>query len=295
MTDLRKLPHGNVVRQIPFAQQSMAAGEKAPGLDKLKAVVRQKQSELRKLQSRPDKGRPELDSRMLEDDLSTLQWILELAQKGDKNGVLSSGSRAETAVREEIPREMWKWAGGNTFADDASNAVSMARSVPAGTKVTTDKGDSGTLAQAWDGTSLRVIINSDKRGRIEVHPSNVYVNGRSLRDMAGGHSMQAVQFTAQAEASWKSWYDRRAANITVQEAQHFRDALLELADKTENRALHDKAVADAKRMSNIRVDVGTTHAGMKPLWDIVDRWPGVSASTLKKVWYQWQDIAAGRA
>jgi hypothetical protein len=195
MTDLRKLPHGNVVRQIPFAQQSM----------------------------------------------------------------------------------------------------SMARSVPAGTKVTTDRGDSGTLAQAWDGTSSRVIINSDKRGRIEVHPSNVYVNGRSLRDMAGGESMQAVHFTAQAEASWKSWYDRRTANITVQEAQNFRDALLELADKTDNRALHDKAVADAQRMSTIRVDVGTNHAGMKPLWDIVQRWPGVNAPTLKKVLYQWQDIAAGKA
>lgn len=63
--------------------------------------------------------------------------------------------------------------------------------VPAGTKVTTDRGDTGTLAQAWDGTSLRVVINSDKRGRIEAHPSNVYVNGRSLRDMAGGGSMAA--------------------------------------------------------------------------------------------------------
>lgn len=182
------------------------------------------------------------------------------------------------------------------FADKHGNAVSMARVVlPAGTKVTTDRGDTGTLAQAWNGTSLRVVINSDKRGRIEVHPSNVYVNGRSLRDMAGGESMQAAQFTAQAEASWKSWYDRRTATITVQEAQNFRDALLELADKTENRALHDKAVADAQRLSKIRVDAGTTHAGMKPLWDIVERWPGVNAPTLKKVLYQWQDIAAGRA
>lgn len=257
--------------------------------------------------------------------------------------------------------------------------------VPAGTKVTTDRGDTGTLAQAWDGKSLRVVINSDKRGRIEVHPSNVYVNGRSLQDMAGGGSMaadasnavefaedandfkqvkdaiykltenilralwkasdeiheaqkhpivqkyskassklreiqvavdkalqaggglknplgmfqqdavEAVHFTAQAEASWKSWYDRRTATITVQEAQKFREALLELADKTENRALHDKAVADAQRLSKIRVDAGTTHAGMKPLWDIVERWPGVNAPTLKKVLYQWQDIAAGRA
>jgi hypothetical protein len=172
--------------------------------------------------------------------------------------------------------------------------------VPAGTKVTTDRGDTGTLAQAWDGKSLRVVINSDKRGRIEVHPSRVYVNGRSLQDFARGNAMaadaiQPAKFSADTEAKWKAWYDRRTAGLTIQAMQQFRERLLELADQTENRPMHTKAVDDAKKLERINVPAGTSHAAMKPLFDLMDRWPGIREKTLQNVLNQWQDIAAGRA
>lgn len=274
MTDLRKLPHGNVVRRIPVNSEAMAAA-KAPGIDKLKANIAQYQREAESYKQKDPKR-----YQYLMNDVDWLMDVLKAAQRGDREGVQSVASHLDTAVRDEIPLDMWRWSMGRKdkplgfpapgyqqavrqlalieqelkqaeaekdkeharhlkndvlpglrevvaaaakgdyikaiqatqndhvrrsvvrelmdwineqkrlrLGADASNAVSMARvAVPAGTKVTTDKGDSGTLAQAWDGTSLRVIINSDKRGRIEVHPSNVYVNGRSLRDIAAGQA-----------------------------------------------------------------------------------------------------------
>jgi hypothetical protein len=80
----------------------------APGLQKLRA-------EMAKLKQQIAKEKDAHSKDVMEQDWWSLDNLLDLAMRGDKERFLHSGSRLDTAVRDYIPKELWRWAGGKTF------------------------------------------------------------------------------------------------------------------------------------------------------------------------------------
>ena len=60
--------------------------------------------------ARRAKQRP---SRLAEDDYYRMKLVLEAATRGDRSGVMFRGN--ESGVRDDIPAEIWYWAGGDVL------------------------------------------------------------------------------------------------------------------------------------------------------------------------------------
>ena len=93
---------------IDFIQQQRTPSSAA--MNDLKKAIKRRQLEA-KQQRKPDM------KQLYEDDASSLQNILEYAQRGDDSTFLRSAFNLDTAVRDDIPIEMFIWAGADVNWD----------------------------------------------------------------------------------------------------------------------------------------------------------------------------------
>lgn len=93
---------------IDFIQQQRTPSSAA--MNDLKKAIKRRQLEA-KQQRKPDM------KQLYEDDAGSLQNILEYAQRGDDSTFLRSAFNLDTAVRDDIPIEMFIWAGADVNWD----------------------------------------------------------------------------------------------------------------------------------------------------------------------------------
>lgn len=89
---------------IDFIQNQRTPSSAA--ISDLKKAIKNRQSEA--VKTRDPKAK-----RMYEDDAGGLQNVLEHAQRGDHSTLLRSAYNLDTAVRDDIPIEMFIWAGAD--------------------------------------------------------------------------------------------------------------------------------------------------------------------------------------